>query len=268
VPGPHRLEVVGHPIVGIRANNPGPLSLSGTNTWIVGHDPAWVVDPGPALDEHLDAIAAEVAARGGLAGIALTHDHFDHSEAVPAMRSRFPGVPVAAFRGTVEVLLDDGDVFGPLEALRTPGHAPDHLAFLVDGAALTGDAVLGEGSVFIASDPGALAGYLAGLERLRARRPTVILPGHGPIVDDPEAKLEAYVAHRLDRERRLVAALAAGRRTAEELLDEVWSDAPAALRPAAGVTLAAHMDKLAAEGRLPDGVQRPPSWPPVERPPS
>jgi glyoxylase-like metal-dependent hydrolase (beta-lactamase superfamily II) len=93
---------------------------------------------------------------------------------------------------------------------------------------------------------------------LRVRRPRLICPGHGPVVADPAAKLDEYVAHRLDRERRLVEALADGGRTVEELLDRVWDDAPATLRPAAAVTLGAHLDKLEAEGRLPAGVERPP----------
>jgi glyoxylase-like metal-dependent hydrolase (beta-lactamase superfamily II) len=90
----------------------------------------------------------------------------------------------------------------------------------------------------------------------------VLCPGHGPPVGDPAAKLDSYVAHRLDRERRLVAALDDGLRGVDELLDRVWDDAPAPLRPAAAVTLAAHLDKLADEGRLPDGVSRPefPDW--------
>ena len=117
--------------------------------------------------------------------------------------------------------------------------------------------MLGEGSVFISPDPGALAGYLAGLQRLRGRGLPVLAPGHGPPVPDVEAKLDQYIAHRLDRERRLIAALAAGARSVQELLDDVWDDAPAVLRPAAAVTLAAHLDKLEDEGRLPDGVQRP-----------
>jgi glyoxylase-like metal-dependent hydrolase (beta-lactamase superfamily II) len=212
------------------------------------------------LDEHLEALAAEVAARGGLGGIALTHDHLDHSEAVPALRERFPDVPVAAARGDVDVHLGDGDSAGPLEALSTPGHAPDHLAYAVEDVAMTGDAVLGTGSVFIYPDPGALSGYLDGLRRMRARGFSLLLPGHGPVVEDPRAKLDEYLAHRLDRERRLVAALDDGLRGADELLDRVWDDAAPALRPAAAVTLAAHLDKLADEGRLPDGVERPSGW--------
>ncbi len=255
-----RIELTEDDVVGIRAANPSPFTLSGTNTWIVRRDPAWLVDPGPALPAHLDALGDELRARGGLAGIALTHDHADHAEAVPALRERFPDARLAAARGTVDVVLADGDAFGPLVALPTPGHAPDHLAYLVDGVALTGDAVLGEGSVFIYPDPGALAGYLSALEALRERAPAVIAPGHGPPVHDVDAKLSQYIAHRLDRERRLLIALDGGARSVNELLDAVWDDAPAALRPAAAVTLAAHLDKLDDEGRLPDGVERPSGW--------
>jgi glyoxylase-like metal-dependent hydrolase (beta-lactamase superfamily II) len=229
------LQVGSGDVVGLRADNPSPFTLSGTNTWIVGRDPAWLVDPGPELEAHLDAIQAEVARRGGLGGIALTHDHHDHSEALPAVRARNPGVPVAAGRGEADVRLQDGLRFGPLQAVAVPGHAPDHFAFVVDGdLVLTGDAVLGEGSVFIAPDPGALAGYLAALERLRSLRPKVLAPGHGPVVFDAQAKLTEYIDHRRERERRLLVALAEGRRSVQDLLD--------------------------AAGRLPPGVERP-AWP-------
>jgi glyoxylase-like metal-dependent hydrolase (beta-lactamase superfamily II) len=252
-----RVEVPGHDLVGIRAANPGPFTLSGTNSWIVGRDPAWLVDPGPSLDEHIDTLIAELEHRGGLGGIALTHHHPDHADAVPAIRARYPDAPLAAADNRVDVRLAEGDLFGPLEAVKTPGHAPDHLAYITGTAALTGDAVLGEGSVFISPDPGALAAYLAALQSLRGRPLTVLLPGHGPPVTDPKAKLDEYIAHRLDREQRLVAALANGKRTADDLLDAAWADVPAPLRPAAAVTLAAHLDKLSDEGRVPDGVERP-----------
>jgi glyoxylase-like metal-dependent hydrolase (beta-lactamase superfamily II) len=252
-----RVDVPGERIIGLRAGNPGPFTLTGTNTWIVGADPAWLVDPGPAIGEHITAVAEEIGRRGGLGGIALTHDHPDHAAAMPEMRRRFPAAPVAAARGDVGHRLTDGARFGPLEVIATPGHAPDHLAFVVGTAALTGDAVLGEGSVFIAPDPGALDGYLRGLERLRRRELTVLLPGHGPVVTDPAAKIDEYVEHRLTRERRLLAALADGARSVTEMLDAAWGDVPELLRPAATVTLAAHLDKLAAEGRLPAGAERP-----------
>jgi glyoxylase-like metal-dependent hydrolase (beta-lactamase superfamily II) len=240
-----RLHLDGHDVVGIRADNPGPLTLSGTNTWIVGRDPAWVIDPGPALDGHLSALAGEIDARGGLGGIALTHDHHDHSEAVPALLERFPG----ATEGP-----------GPLETLALPGHTRDHVVYLHDGVAFTGDAVLGEGSVFIAPDPGSLTGYLAGLARLRQRAPELIAPGHGPVVGDADAKLRQYIEHRHERERRLLEALAQGRRSIDELLDAAWSEVPAPLRFPAALTLATHLGKLEDEGRLPDGVERP-QWP-------
>jgi glyoxylase-like metal-dependent hydrolase (beta-lactamase superfamily II) len=252
-----RLEVPGHEIVGVRADNPGPFTLTGTNTWIVGRDPVWLVDPGPDLPKHAAAVIAEVERRGGLGGVALTHDHGDHSGALPAVRRRFPHAPVAAARGDVDRLLRGGSEFGPLEVVSTPGHAPDHVAFVVGTAALTGDAVLGQGSVFIAPDPGALTRYLESLGELRRRDLSVLLPGHGPPVSDPAAKLDEYIAHRLERERRLVAGLEAGARTVGEMLAAAWDDVPAHLRPTATVTLAAHLDKLHAEGRLPADVQRP-----------
>jgi len=254
-----------HDVVAIRAGNASPFTLSGTNTYVVGRGGAWVVDPGPALPEHVGAVAEEVERRGGLAGIALTHDHPDHADAVPDLRERLrvggAAAPVAGMRGAVELRVGDGDRVGPFEALATPGHAPDHLTYLLGEIAFTGDAVLGEGSVFIAPDPGALAGYLAGLERLRQRAPELICPAHGPLVKDPRAKIDEYVEHRLARERALLDALAAGARTIDDLLDRAWADAPPLLRPAATITLAAHLDKLADEGRLPAGVERP------ERPP-
>lgn len=252
-----RIELPEHDVVGLRAGNPGPLTLSGTNSWIVGARPAWLIDPGPALPEHLAALSDELERRGGLGGIALTHDHADHAEAVEPLRARFPDAPVAAARGDVQVRLRDGERFGVLEALALPGHAPDHLVYLAGRIGFSGDAVLGEGSVFVAADPGALAGYLEGLRRLRDRAPELLCPGHGAVIVDPRAKLEAYLAHRQERERRLVRALDGGARTVDQLLDAAWSEVDPALRPVAAVTLAAHLDKLADEGRLPAGVERP-----------
>ncbi len=249
-----RIELPDHDAVGIRAANPGPFTLSGTNTWIYGRDPGWLIDPGPALPGHLDAISEEIDARGGLGAILLTHDHIDHAEAVVELARRFSPVPLAAARGTITARLADGDRYGPFEVLATPGHAPDHLSFITsDRIAFTGDAVLGEGSVFVAAQ---LGDYLHGLRRLQALAPVLIAPGHGPLVLDPEAKLNEYIDHRLAREAALVSALAEGKRTTVELLDAAWADAPAELRGAAAVTLEAHLEKLSEDGRLPEGVQR------------
>lgn len=247
----------------LRAENPGPLSLSGTNTWVIGREPAFVVDPGPALPDHLDGLTEELQSRGGLGGIALTHDHPDHCEAVEWLRARMPA-PLAAgraedLRRPGDVRLGDGVRFGPLRALATPGHAPDHFALLHGGVCFTGDAVLGEGSVFIAPDPGAMSGYLTALRALMEMPLDLLCPGHGPPVTEPHRKLQEYLEHRLDRERRLVAALDAGVRDVQGMLDAAWSDVPEQVRPFAAITLAAHLDKLAEEGRLPAGVQRP-AW--------
>jgi glyoxylase-like metal-dependent hydrolase (beta-lactamase superfamily II) len=240
------LSLADHDVALIRADNPSPLTLSGTNTWVVGR---WVVDPGPALEAHLDAVAAEVAARGGAEGIAVTHDHEDHVEGLDGLRFRVDDVPVVSARGGAA----DGDVFGPLRVLALPGHADDHLAFVAGRAAFVGDAVLGEGSVFVSAQ---LAAYLDGLRRLRELDLAVLCPGHGPPIWDVRSKLDAYLEHRLDRERRLLAALERGLRSEDELLDAAWDDAPPELRPAAAVTLEAHLEKLGEEGRLPPELAR------------
>jgi glyoxylase-like metal-dependent hydrolase (beta-lactamase superfamily II) len=244
-------------ILRLRAPNPGLFTLSGTNTWVVGRRPTWVVDPGPLLDRHIERIFTAIDARGGLGGIVLTHDHPDHSEAVWALLEHHPA-PLAAGRGEVDVTLAEGTRFGPFQAVATPGHAPDHFALVADGACFTGDAVLGDGSVFISPHPGAMSGYLLGLTRLRLREDfNVLCPGHGPPVWDSHTKLEEYVGHRIDRENALILALSEGRRTIEEMLATVWPDVPGALRPLATATLAAHLDKLEDEQILPAGVERP-----------
>ena len=233
------MNLADHDVALIRADNPSPLTLSGTNTWVVGR---WVVDPGPALEAHLDAVAAEVAARGGAEGIAVTHDHEDHVEGLGALLARLGDVPVVSARGGAA----DGDVFGPLRVLALPGHSDDSLAFVAGRAAFVGDAVLGEGSVFVSAE---LAAYLDGLRRLRDLDLAVLCPGHGPPIWDVRAKLDGYLEHRLERERRLLAALERGLRSEDELLDAAWDDAPPELRPFAAVSLRAHLEKLRAEGR-------------------
>jgi glyoxylase-like metal-dependent hydrolase (beta-lactamase superfamily II) len=248
-----RLELPGHDAVGIRAANPGPLTLTGTNTWIYGREPAWLIDPGPALPAHIDAVSEEIDARGGLGAVLLTHDHPDHAEAVPEIVTRFSPVPLAAARGTVTALLEDGQRYGPFEVIASPGHAEDHLAFVAGDLAFTGDAVLGEGSVFVS---GQLGEYLGALRVLQAMALRLIAPGHGSVVLDPMRKLSQYIEHREAREAALVSALAGGKRTTHDLLEAAWSDTPQELRFAAAITLEAHLGKLSDEGRLPQDVER------------
>jgi glyoxylase-like metal-dependent hydrolase (beta-lactamase superfamily II) len=220
----------------VRAANPSALTLDGTNAYIVQQ---WVVDPGPADPAHLEAL--DRAANGRIEGVVLTHSHSDHAEGASMLDA-----PV-----TLPV---DGQEVGPFRALATPGHSADSVCLLFGAVCFTGDTVLGAGSVFIAPGEGSLSAYLDSLRRLRSLDLDVLCPGHGPYVWDPAAKLDEYIAHRLDRERRLLEALDSGLRTRDELLDAVWSDAPAELRPAAALTLAAHLEKLSEEGRLPDDV--------------
>lgn len=244
-------------ILRLRAPNPSPFTLSGTNTWVVGRRPAWVVDPGPSIDSHFERLCAAIDSRGGLGGVALTHDHEDHSQSLPELLARYP-VPLAAGRGKVDVKLREGSRFGPFQPIETSGHSIDHFALIADGVCFTGDAVLGEGSVYIAPHPGAMSDYMLALTRLRIRDDfNVLCPGHGPIVWDAHEKLEEYINHRLDREHALMYALNKGLRTEHELLDAVWPEVSESMRPLASVTLAAHLDKMYDEHVLPDDVQRP-----------
>lgn len=223
-------------IVRVRAGNPSPLTLDGTNSYVVD---GWVVDPGPDDDRHLEAV--RLAAEDGIEGVVLTHGHADHAEGAARL-----GAPVTR--------PEDGQVVGPFRTLATPGHSPDSVSLVVGRACFTGDTVLGSGSVFIAPGEGSLSAYLESLRRLRELDLDVLCPGHGPYVWEPEAKLEEYISHRLERERRLVEALDGGLRTRDELLDAAWSDAPIALRDFAALSLASHLEKLAEEGRLPEGI--------------
>jgi glyoxylase-like metal-dependent hydrolase (beta-lactamase superfamily II) len=225
-------------VVRVRAANPSVFTLDGTNTYVVGR---WVVDPGPADPDHLGAVRA--AARDGIEGVVLTHSHSDHAEGAEEL-------------GTPVTLPQEGQEAGPFLAVSTPGHSPDSVCLVAGRVCFTGDTVLGTGSVFIAPGEGSLSSYLASLRRLRTFDLEVLCPGHGPYVWAPRAKLDEYIEHRLDRERRLVAALDAGLRRRDELLDSAWSDAPPELRSAAALTLAAHLEKLAEEGRLPADVER------------
>jgi glyoxylase-like metal-dependent hydrolase (beta-lactamase superfamily II) len=228
--------------VRVRAPNPSPLTLDGTNSYVVGR---WVVDPGPDHAGHLDALLD--AAGGRLDGIVLTHEHIDHAEGAQPLAERAGGVPVVQPR--------EGDEVGPFRAIATPGHAEDHVCLLMGSVCFSGDTVLGEGSVFVGFGGASMGDYMASLERLRELELEVMCPGHGPFVWDPRARVEEYIAHRLDRERRVLEALAAGARTHDELLDLAWddvdfTDAPM-LRLAAAATLEAHLEKLRGEGRAP-----------------
>jgi glyoxylase-like metal-dependent hydrolase (beta-lactamase superfamily II) len=224
----------------VRAPNPSPMTLDGTNTYVVA---GWVVDPGPDDDAHLQAILD--AAAGGVVGIVLTHDHLDHAEGAARLADLAGGVPVR-HPGA-------GDDAGPFEVVPSPGHSLDSVCLIYENICFSGDTVLGEGSVFVPAGGGGLSGYLAALERLRGLELEAICPGHGPVVWDPRERVAHYIEHRLERERKVLAAIEAGADSSDEILERAWDDAPLeipVLRAAAAATLEAHLEKLREEGRL------------------
>jgi glyoxylase-like metal-dependent hydrolase (beta-lactamase superfamily II) len=228
----------------LTAPNPGSMTLEGTNTYVVGRDPAVVIDPGPSDAGHIEAVRRAAEARGGIGTVLLTHGHGDHSDGVEAL-------------GVEPTEVTDGQTVAGLQAIATPGHAADHFCFLLEKACFTGDLILGEGSTIVGprDTGGSLLDYMHSLERLQQLELEVLYPGHGPEVHDPQAKIAEYVEHRMMRERRLVAALERGERSREALLAEVWDDVPAQLRGAAAVAMQAHLEKLQAEGRLPSDLR-------------
>jgi glyoxylase-like metal-dependent hydrolase (beta-lactamase superfamily II) len=222
----------------IVAPNPSPMTLDGTNTYVVGRDPATVIDPGPADESHIQRVRDEAEARGGLGDVLLTHSHFDHAEGAPLL-SETARVP------------QDGEVVAGLEAIGTPGHAEDHVCFLIGKVLFTGDLILGEGSTIVPPDGGSLAAYLDSLHRVAELDLALLAPGHGPLVDDPAAKIAEYIEHRMMRERRLLEQFERGERSRAVLLRAVWDDVPEELLPAAAEVMKAHLQKLEAERRLP-----------------
>ena len=209
----------------VRADNPGPFTLEGTNTWLVGRDPCWVVDPGPALDAHVERVAAAAAERGGLGGIALTHGHADHSGGVAACWRPRGDVPVAAaaWEGAT-MRLADGDA--PVRCGdRDPGHSPDHLAFRAGPRAVQRRRRARARERLRRPRSRRAERLPAALRRLLRADADADLPGHGPLVTEPRAKLEQYLAHRLDRERRL-----------REALDDGPARAPTSCSTASGRT--------------------------------
>jgi glyoxylase-like metal-dependent hydrolase (beta-lactamase superfamily II) len=226
-------------ILRVVAPNPGPMTLAGTNTYLYRSDPCVVIDPGPDDAGHLGAVRAAAEERGGIGVVLLTHSHGDHAAGADGL-------------GVKAVLPSGGEEYGGLRAIATPGHAADHVCFLSeDGVCFSGDLVLGEGSTFVPPDGGSLAAYMESLLLLQAEPIELICPGHGPWITEPSAKVSEYVEHKLDRERKLVAALESGERSRAALLDAAWGDVPSELRPAAAQVMQAHLEKLAAEDRLP-----------------
>ncbi|HLT16069.1 MAG TPA: MBL fold metallo-hydrolase [Acidimicrobiales bacterium] len=247
----------------IVANNPGMMTGPGTNTYLVGIDEIAVIDPGPADDAHLDAIAGCGGDR--IRWILLTHTHEDHSPGAVGLRKR-TGAPVLGFgpgHGKGKVRLDDtladGDVIEATEfhltAIHTPGHASNHLCYLLneERTLFTGDHLMQGSTVVISPPDGDMAAYLESLERVKAIRPRLraIAPGHGHVITDPIAAIDEVIEHRLAREAQVLEELRSrGTATVTELVEAIYTDVPAELHPVARRTVWAHLRKLAAEGAV------------------
>ncbi|HJR59801.1 MAG TPA: MBL fold metallo-hydrolase [Vicinamibacterales bacterium] len=218
---------------------------TGNNTYLFPGAPSALIDAGVGNPEHVDAIARALS--GGALGLVLiTHGHVDHVAGVPALTARWPGAVVRG--GGAGEPLRDGEVFEPggvrLRAVQTPGHAPDHFCFFEESSRdlYCGDLARRGGTVVIpASRGGNLREYLDALRRVRGLQPARLLPAHGPIVDDPAALIDEYIAHRELRDREIRAALAAGCRTPAEIVARVYPGLPPALSPAAEDTVRAHL---------------------------
>lgn len=236
--------------------NPGPMTLDGTNTWVLsapGSDQAVVVDPGPLDETHLQAVLAQVAQLGARVALTLlTHNHFDHAESA----ERWAQLTDAPVRGAGHgAPFHDGELItgGALriEVLLTPGHTSDSVSFLVaqEGLLLTGDTVLGRGTSIVAHPDGRLAPYLRSLDLLAAKSSGFILgPGHGPTHDDAAGVIAHYKAHRMQRLEQVRTALSgtAGSAgdVAQAIVEDVYAQVPRDVWPAAKATVQAQLDYL------------------------
>jgi len=240
-------------VVRVLAPNPGSFTLEGTNTWVVGHGERIVIDPGPDDPAHVQAV---LQAAGSVGAILLTHRHPDHAPGADRL-ARLTGAPIyAASPGEGVRPAEDGDLLQAggiaLEVVATPGHSPDHLAFLErgTGALFTGDAVLGQGTSVIDPPEGDLSDYLRSLDRMLQLEPRVIYPGHGPVVEGAVEKIEQYLAHRRERERQVLRGLEGGPRTPPDLVPGIYAEYPEDLYAAAARSVLAHLLKLEQEGRV------------------
>ena len=224
----------------IPAGNPcawtGP---SGNNTWLLLGDEPALVDAGVGRPEHVDAIARALDGVP-LARVLITHAHSDHVAGLPALQARWPGLRVCP----------PDDVDPRLEIVPTPGHAPDHVCFFDRESRdlYCGDLARLGGTIVIPSRQGGdLRAYLESLDRVRDLAPRRMLPGHGPIIDDPIGLIDRYIAHRIQRERQIVEAMAAGAETVQEIVARIYPELPDSLRAAAEQTVEAHVKKLTGD---------------------
>ena len=247
----------------VRAPNPSPMTLTGTNSYVLdcGDGTALVIDPGPAIDRHVRALIETASAQHlGITRIALTHGHPDHALAAPALAAATGASIYAHPRSRIardaDLPLEAGFAAGSLalHVMDAPGHTFDHVIFYLaaERALFTGDTILGEGTTVIAPPGGAMRPYQQTLQRLADEFTDAgtIYGGHGSIVDDPQTKIADYIAHRAMREEQIVAALRDGARTIPDLVRTIYSPRPHPLWAAMARQILAHLLALQAEGRV------------------
>jgi glyoxylase-like metal-dependent hydrolase (beta-lactamase superfamily II) len=253
------LEPVTRSASRLLAPNPGPMTLDGTNTWLLrepGGESYVVVDPGPIENGHVETVAA----LGPIAMVVITHGHFDHCESAPRLHE-LTGAPVVARDAALCIDAEPlSETTGKSSVagldwltLLTPGHSSDSVSLLLeaDRALLTGDTVLGRGTAVIAHPDGQLGPYLESLQRLRdvaEHDVDIVLPGHGPVVDRPIEVLDYYIAHRHERLEQVRAALAAGDEDADAVVERVYIDVDRSLWPYAKSSVLAQLDYLRDNG--------------------
>ena len=270
-PEPGRVDEVAPGVRRLTAPNPGLMTGPGTNTYLVGDVEPVVVDPGPADPAHTEAIVAVAAPLGPVRTIVVTHTHIDHAPGAAALAATTDAevvgfAPAESFEPDecvgegwfLSVPLRPGPPGAPstltLRALHTPGHASDHLCWLVEEHALllTGDHVMHGSTVVIRPPDGDLHQYLDSLTRVRDEEPAIrtLGPGHGRLMGHVPDVVEALVAHRLGRHQRVADALTRrGEGTVDELLAEVYGDVTEQQLPVARFSLWAHLRALAQEGK-------------------
>jgi hydroxyacylglutathione hydrolase len=250
----------------LEAHNPSPMTGRGNNTYLIagGDGTATLIDAGVGQPQHLAEIDQQLAGhRARLERVLVTHGHADHASGAPALAVAHPEATFAKYAWPEEDArygvnwqpLADGNTIAigreSLAVLHTPGHSPDHVVFWHEPSrtAFTGDLVVAGSSVMIHwSRGGNLADYLASLERLLALRPRLLLPAHGPRVDDPAAVVTGYLEHRRMREREVMAALQAGHATVQAIAESIYDGLDPALMAAACENVRAHLEKLRAQG--------------------